>query len=163
MVSAGIVCVFLIHATLGSFQSFFAVPSLASWLVWAGMVLVGVHALLCIATSVEQLTDTVRPPSVQKKRHLALKWATGIGLIAMAGVHIWRIRSLGPVAALHSAEGAVWTISLTALLTAHIWTGSKSLLKDLGIDRKWRNAVRAGACVFAAVFTTFALAHLCAA
>ncbi|MBQ9068125.1 MAG: hypothetical protein IJ131_03550 [Eggerthellaceae bacterium] len=160
VVSAAIVCFFLAHGLLGSLQGFFAVPSPATWIVWAGMVLVGIHVVLCIATSFEQLTDTVRPPSVQKKRHLALKWATGIALAAVVGVHIGRIRTLGPIAALHSAEGAAWTIALAALLASHIWTGSKSLLKDLGIDRSWRNAVRAGACAFAAVFSLFALAHV---
>ena len=157
IVSAVIVCVFLIHATLGSLQPHLALPAPPRWIVWAGMVFVGIHVVVCIVTSYEQLTDRVRPPSPAKKRHLVLKWATGIALIAVAGIHIWRVQEIGAAAALRSPEGAVWTVALAVLLAMHIWAGSKSLLKDLGIDRRWRGAVRAGACAFAALFCLLAL------
>lgn len=157
IVSAIVVCLFLAHAIVGSLLPFVALPHLPLWLLWAGIVAVAIHVLLCVATSYEQLTDTVRPPSSKKKQHLVLKWVTGCILAALAAFHIIRIQDVGPAAALHSPLGTAATIALVGALTSHIWTGSKSLLKDLNIDRRFRNALRVTVCIIAAVIIIAAL------
>lgn len=151
IVSAVILLFFLLHAILGSMAGVSSFEAGVARLLWAGMVLVGVHVVACVVTSCEQLTDTVRPPSLQKKRHLVLKWGTGLALIALACVHIARVRELGIDSAIHSPIGVGVTVALAAALAVHAWTGSKSLLKDLNIDRKYRNALRVVVCAVAVV------------
>ena len=58
VVSAAIVVFFLAHATLGTLLGLIGFMSPLAWLVWVGVALVGVHVMLSIFTSREQLTDS---------------------------------------------------------------------------------------------------------
>ena len=109
------------------------------------------HIVLSIVTSHQQLTDTVRPPSEAKRRHLLLKWVTGILLAVLVVIHIVVMRVIGPGSVQSTITGVALIIALVVVLAVHIGLGSKSLLKDLNVDRKWRNALRIAVCVVAAV------------
>ena len=117
-----------------------------------------VKALISVFTSREQLTDVERPPSARKKRHLALKWATGGLLLAAAAVHVVVMRTWGAAAAQSTATGAVLTIVLATVLAIHLCVGSKSVLKDLGIDRRYMTPFRVVVCAFAVLFAVSAIA-----
>lgn len=149
IVSACIVVFFLAHGILGGVSALTDFSSPLTWLVWVGVAFVVVHVVLSIITSHEQLTDTVRPPSEAKKRHLLLKWVTGILLAVLVVVHIVVMRVLGPDAVQSSVTGVALIIALLVVLATHIGLGSKSLLKDLNVDRKWRNAFRIAICAIA--------------
>lgn len=157
VVSAAIVAFFLVHATLGTLLGLVGFLSPFTWLVWVGVALIGVHVALSIFTSREQLTDLERPPSPRKKRHLVLKWATG-GLLALVAVaHVVAIR-LGGMAAVNSTvTGALLTACLAVVLAVHLCVGSKSMLKDLNISRRYKLAFRLVVCAFAAFFAISAL------
>ncbi len=157
IVSAVILCLFLVHAVLGTFSSPLSFSAVASYVLWLGMALVGVHVVASIATSYEQLTDTVRPPSRKKRQHLLLKWVTGIVLLAVVLLHILRVRELDLASAVYSPLGTAVAIALVAALAVHAWTGSKSLLKDLNIDRKYRSVLRAGVAILAMVLACLLL------
>lgn len=158
VVSAVIVVFFIAHATLGSLAPVTGFSSPYRWLVWCGVALVAVHVLVSIATSWEQLSDKEHPPSPRKKRHLALKWATGSLLLATAAAHVIALRTQG-VASMHaSVSGALVIAVLSIALAVHLCVGSKSLLKDLGIDRRYKTAFRIVVCAFAAAFAVGALA-----
>ena len=157
ILSACIVVFFLAHGILGSMLPFTGFESPLAWLVWAGVACVVVHIVLSIVTSREQLTDTVRPPSEAKKRHLLLKWITGILLAVVVVAHIVTIRVLGPEAVQSMVVGAALIIVLAVVMASHICFGSKSLLKDLDVDRRWRGALRAIVCALAAVIGIAAL------
>ena len=143
IVSAFILCLFLAHACIGTIAGLAPLEFSPNLLLRAGTMLVLVHVVACMVTSYEQLTDIVRPPSVQKKRHLVLKWITGALLLCIACFHVVRVNELDLASAIHSPVGTAITIALVAALAWHSWTGTKSLLKDLNIDRKYRNVVRA--------------------
>ena len=149
VVSALVVVVFLVHGALGSAAMFTGVVSPFAWVVWGGMTLVGVHVIASIVTSVQQLGDKERPPSARKKRHLALKWATGALLAAAVAAHVVvphsQVASLGII------------VALSAVLAVHLCVGARSLLKDLELDRRYKMAFRAVVCAFAAVFAVCAL------
>ena len=157
IVSAIILCLFLTHAILGTLAHPLTFGNVAHYVLWLGMALVGVHVLASGVTSYEQLTDTVRPPSQKKKQHLVLKWMTGIALLVAAGFHIIRARELDIASAIHSPIGTTVTVALIIALAVHAWTGSKSLLKDLNIDRKYRIVVRV---IVSAIAATLAYALL---
>ena len=111
-----------------------------SFIVWAGVAIVLVHVLLSVGTSTEMLSDTVRPPSTKKKLHLVLKWVSGTLLGAFALAH-----------ALGLVDSNKWFLCALALLIAwHAWVGSRSLLKDLRIDTRYRNMLRIILCIAAA-------------
>lgn len=158
VVSACIAAFFLLHASIGSVAGLVPLSTGLAWVVWIGAALAAAHVALCGATSALQLTDTVRPPSVNKKRHLALKWATGVALLVAAAVHVFVIRTVGAHDMLSDISGVFVIAALAAALAAHVCVGSKSLLKDLGVDRSYRAAVRVTACVCAAAFALAALA-----
>ena len=102
--------------------------------------LVGVHVVVSIVTSREQLVDTERPPSKRKKRHLALKWATGILLAIAVIAHI-----VLP----HDGMLALFAIGAVCITFAiHLCVGARSLLKDLGFDRRYKTAFRVAVCAF---------------
>ncbi len=157
VVSAAIVVFFLAHATLGTLLGLIGFMSPLAWLVWAGVALVGVHVMLSIFTSREQLTDSERPPSTRKKRHLALKWATGCLLALAAVAHVVAIRLGGAAVVQSTVTGALLTVSLAAVLAVHLCVGSRSLLKDLSISRGYKLAFRIVVCAFAAFFAISAL------
>ena len=141
-VSAVITVFFLVHAALGSLSVMMGFISPLAGLVWVGVVLIIVHIVASIITSWEQLGDIEYPPSPRKKRHLALKWVTG-GLLAAAAIA--HIVVPGSVA----ASTAV-IVAVCIVLAVHLCVGSKSLLKDLGLDTQGKTAFRIVVCAFAA-------------
>ncbi|MDO4290996.1 MAG: hypothetical protein Q4C41_07195 [Eggerthellaceae bacterium] len=157
-VSACIAVFFVVHASIGSVMGFVPLSTNFAWAVWLGVGLAAAHVVLCVATSVQQLTDAVRPPSIHKKRHLALKWATGAALFAVAAAHVVVARTAGAHDMLADISGVAVIVALATALAVHLCVGSKSLLKDLNISRSYRTAVRAAACAFAVVFAVAALA-----
>ena len=158
IVSGAIVVFFLVHATLGSLSGLVGLKSPFTWFVWVGVALIGVHIVVSIVTSREQLGDAARPPSARKKRHLALKWATGAALLAFALAHVVAMRTFGAGALQSSATGAVLTCALAAAMATHLCVGTKSLLTDLGIDRRFMMAFRVVVCAFAVLFAISAIA-----
>ena len=143
VVSAALTIFFLAHGILGAAALVFGFFGSFAWVVWVGVPLIAVHVVFSIVTSRNQLNDKTRPPSARKKRHLALKWATGMLLAACATAH---------VICKDAVSGRIAIIALTVTLTVHLCVGAKSLLKDLDIDRKFKMAFRLVVCVFAAVF-----------
>ena len=149
VISAVLVVFFLAHGVVGSLAILFGYMSPLTWLVWVGVVLVAVHVVVSVFTSRDQLTDPDFPPSARKKRHLALKWATGIVLVACVACHVM-------------CEGAVAErvaiVAVAVMLAVHACVGGKSLLKDLNIDRRYKGAFRIAVCVFAAVYVVAVIA-----
>ena len=156
VISAFIVVFFLVHGVLGTAELAFGIPSSLAWLVWVGIALVGVHVVVSIVTSRQQLTDADRPPSPRKKRHLALKWATGILLASVVCVHVLVMRFGAGTLPIEVVLKVV-TVVLSGALALHVCVGAKSVLKDLNIDRRYMTAFRVVVCVFAAAFVIAAL------
>ena len=115
-------------------------------LAWAGAVVALAHVALCVATSAAMLTDTQRPPSARKRQHLVVKWVTGIALGLVAGLHIAASQgALGGVLAALSGSGVTARLLILAVVVAmgmHLWTGARSLLKDVDLPRAWKPYVR---------------------
>lgn len=143
VIAALITVFFVVHGLMGGLSLSAGIPSSLSWLAWGGVVLAGCHVVASIVTSKEQLSDVERPPSARKKRHLALKWATGGVLAVLAIVHM--------VIPKGSLIATVALVALSAALAVHVWVGSKSLLKDVGIDRRYQTPLRVVICAFAVV------------
>lgn len=141
VVSAVIVVIFLAHAVMGGFSSLTGYTSPLSALVWLGVALIVVHVVASIVTSREQLNDTERPPSPRKKRHLALKWATGIVLAALAAAHVLMPND--------SYLATALIVVLAVALAVHLCVGSKSLLKDIGLNARYKLAFRIVVCAVA--------------
>ena len=154
VVSAIIMALFLVHAALGAASMVLGFAGALSWVVWAGVGLVVVHVALSIATSREQLTDRERPPSARKKRHLALKWATGAVLAAVAAAHVVLPKS--------DLVAALLMVVVAAALAVHLCVGAKSLLKDLRIDRRHKTALRVIICALLAAVVAVTLGCLLA-
>lgn len=157
IVSAAIVVFFCAHGILGCVALLSGFTSPFTWIIWFGVALIGVHVILSVVTSYQQLTDTVRPPSRQKRRHLLWKWLTGGLLLVCAGAHIAAAWVLGPHASQTTVTGALLTAAVAIVLAVHLCFGAKSLLKDLWLDRRYRTAFRVVVIVFAAVFAIIAL------
>lgn len=149
VISAIIVVFFLIHGVLGCVSVLTGYTGSMSVLVWCGVALIAVHVVASIVTSRQQLADVQFPPSARKKRHLALKWATGALLAAVVAAHVALPKS--------TVTAAVVIIAVSVVLAVHLCVGSKSLLKDLGIDRRYKTAFRVAVCLFAAVFVAVML------
>ena len=156
--SAAIVCFFLLHGLLGSFA--FALPSAHPflWVVWIGVGFVVLHVMLSVVTSYQQLTDVEFPPSSRKKRHLALKWLTGILLACSIVTHIACARVPGLVASFPLLP-TLATVVLSIVLAWHICVGMKSLLKDIGLSKRLMTPLRIVMCVLAAVFCFMTLVY----
>ena len=92
--------------------------------------------------SVQQLTDPEFPPSPRKKRHLALKWATGGALAIAVAAHVVFIRTLGPDSVQAVVASAAAALVLVAALSVHVWVGAKSLVADLGWSKRLMWLVR---------------------
>ena len=158
VVSALIVVFFLVHGTLGAASTFTGFVSPFAWLVWVGVALVGVHVIMSIVTSRQQLSDKEHPPSPRKVRHLVLKWCTGGLLAIIAGTHIVLVRMVGVQAMQTQVSGVLVIVVLAIVLAVHLCVGSKSLLKDLGIDRRYKTVFRVVVCVIAAAIAVAAIA-----
>ena len=144
IIAAVITVVFLVHGAMGSLSAVTGFSGSLAWVVWGAVVLALAHVVVSIVTSAQQLSDAEHPPSARKKRHLALKWATGGLLAVAAAVHIALPKS--------TASAAFVIVAVSALLAVHLCVGSKSLLKDLDIDRRYKVAFRVVVCVLAALF-----------
>ncbi|MBP3866956.1 MAG: hypothetical protein J6D25_04020 [Eggerthellaceae bacterium] len=156
IVSALIVVFFLAHGLLGSFA--FALPSAHPllWVVWVGVGFVVLHVALSVVTSYQQLSDREFPPSARKKRHLALKWATGGLLAASIVAHIACMRV--PVLVIAAPFlPKLSTVVLSAVLAWHISVGMKSLLKDIGLSKQLMTPLRVLVCMLAAAFCIMSL------
>lgn len=158
IISLALVLVVGAHALPGLFP--FAEPSvhLLQTLGWA-IVCLGVgHALLSVGTSTQMLTDTVRPPSEGKKRHLVLKWATGLAVAGAVALHA--CASAGMLPGMGKQALAATVVLVLALTGMHVYVGTRSLLKDIGLPRSWKSAARAlvAAITIAACAATIVLA-----
>lgn len=136
------------HFVLGGISLLLPIPHALAPLIWAGAALLVAHVGVCVVTSRQMMTDKMRPPSSKKKRHLALKWATGALVAAVAIAHV------AGRAVLENDPAAPASLALSAALAAlvgwHACVGAKSFLKDLGLDYRYRGAFRAAACAIAA-------------
>ena len=137
-----IAILFAAHAALGALSQHVDIPHALAPLVWVGVALAVAHIVMCLFTSRSMLTDTVRPPSDKKKRHLALKWVTGAALVAAVVAHI----IIGT-----ETSGKVAVVAVAVFLALHVCTGMKSLLKDLGWPRSLRDPLRVACCIILAV------------
>ena len=149
VVAAFVACFFAVHGMLGAFESVLPLSGRLVWTVWVGVGFVGVHVLISVATSYQKLTDSARPPSARKKRHLTLKWATGIVLAMAVGAHIACMRSPDVFSAVSPAAKLV-TVAVAVILAWHVCVGMKSLLKDIGLSKKLIVPLRVLTCVLAA-------------
>lgn len=150
VISALIVVFFVAHSLLGGLEALVPLASPPALVMWAGICIVGIHVVVSIITSREQLTDTAFPPSKRKKRHLALKWITGGILLAAIAAHVACIQAFGPDAVQASATSTLVTLALVAALTVHIWVGAKSLITDLNLDKGLIKPFRVIICALAA-------------
>ena len=153
-----IVAFFAVHGALGAASGFFPLTRTFAWLVWVGIAIVCVHIVASIVTSRQQLTDREHPPSTRKKRHLALKWVTGVVLAAAVIAHIVVMRTTGETLTGAGIGGLVGLIALIALLAAHTCIGVRSLLKDIGADRERKTAARIAVCTVAAAIAIACIA-----
>lgn len=126
---------FITHELLGMLWSYSAVGKTLAFLVWAGAFMALVHVLFCVATSRSMLNDTKRPPSIKKKRHLLLKWATGSAVLVTASFHA--LQTEMPLLLFFAG------MFTAAFLAVHVCTGAKSMLKDLRLSAKMRMPFKA--------------------
>ena len=158
IVSAIIVCFFLAHAILGSITGLVTLPNALAFLVWGGVAAIAIHVVLSVFTSREQLADPEHPASERKKRHLALKWATGILLITAASAHVACVQILGADTFQSTLTGSLTTVALITVLAVHIGVGMKSLVVDLGAGKQLIQPLRIGLVVLAIAIGVAALA-----
>ena len=155
-----LVCFFTAHALLGSLHVLASFPNSLEWLVWFGVAGIVIHVVTCAVTNWLMFTDTERPPSQRKKNHMYLKWATG-GVLACAIVaHIAYTFLFGGPGFFSGFSGFAVMMFLIVMLVVHLWVGSKSLTRDLNLDKRWRVPFRVAVCFCAAVFVILTLARL---
>lgn len=160
IIAAVLVAFFLVHAALGSLSGLTGFKSPLSWVVWVGIALVVVHIAVSVVTSIEQLNDAEHPPSARKKRHLALKWATGALLVVSVIAHIASMRMWGAETVQASATGAALTIVLAIVLSWHICVGIKSMLVDVGMSKALITPLRIAVIALAVAFVVMAIAAI---
>lgn len=149
LVVALILGLLAVHAVLGSLSTLVPIPKFMAWMIWVGVALIVVHMSLSVATSYEQLTDYLRPPSAAKRRHLGLKWLTGLVLALIALIHI------SPTTCPLYEKSLM--VALAAATAWHVYVGARSLLSDLGCNKDRRSIVRAAALAIAAVSSLIVL------
>lgn len=141
---AGVLCLFfLVHGVLGILWTSAAVTMELAFVIWAFFIVALVHGLLSIVTSRQMVHDAERPPSRRKKRHLALKWMTGVALLLVACIH-----------ALLPESTIFWpyaSILVTCAFAVHMYVGGKSLASDLGLPHGMRIAFRLVAIIWAVI------------
>lgn len=160
VISAFIVCFFLVHGLLGSLVGVLPIKTAGAWAAWIGVAVVVAHVVVSIVTSYQQMTDEQFPPSARKKRHLVLKWCTGILLATIVCAHIVYTRATGAAADVSPALPAVVIVILSAVLAWHICVGAKSLLKDIGLDKGLMTPLRVVVCILAVAFAVMAIATI---
>lgn len=141
---AAILCLFfLVHGILGILWTSRAITAELAFVIWALFIVGLVHGLLSVVTSRQMLHDAERSPSYRKKRHLVLKWVTGLALLLVACIH-----SLLPESVIFWPYASI----LVALaLAVHMYVGGKSLASDLGLPHGMRIAFRLVAIIWAAL------------
>ena len=126
---------FTAHELMGALYLMSAVQKEASWIVWAGVGMIGAHVVLSTPTTRQMLHDEERPPNKRKKEHQLKKWVTGIVFVVMLAAHV-----LAPF------DGAVWILASMILAIAvctHICVSAKSLSVDVSAPRSSIAIVRA--------------------
>ena len=152
-----LVVFFSVHALLGSVSSFADIGHSLAWLVWVGVAIAAVHVIVSVFTSKDQLNDKVDPPSTRKKLHLVLKWVTGVALVAMVVVHVITVNVFGASVFQTMPEGAGFIMLVALALAAHVWVGAKSLVVDLGFDKRHARVARTVIVAVAIVVSLVAL------
>ena len=151
IVSAIIVCFFLVHGALGAASGYFSWQSALAGFVWVGVALVCAHVVISVFTSKQQLSDVEHPPSERKKRHLLLKWVTGGLLAAFVVAHIVSVQLFGASVVQAPGVGVFVTLAVIVALTVHICVGAKSLLVDIGMSKQFMLPFRIVVCAVAAM------------
>lgn len=143
LVASVIAVFFLVHSMLGAASLFVeGLTNSVPWLVWIMFDVVGVHVLASVGATALMLVDTDRPPNSRKKRHFALKWATGAVLAATIAAHLFSILCPSSLPSL-PGQAKVPLPLLLAALAWHVGIATKSLARDLGIGKRTRGAMRA--------------------
>ena len=156
--ASAIAVFFLAHSTLGAASLFVeGLTNSAPWLVWIMFGVVGLHVLASVGATALMLVDTDRPSSSRKKRHFALKWATGAVLAATIAAHLFSILCPGSLPVFPHQTKASFLLLLAALAW-HVGIATKSLARDLGIGKRARDVMRAA--YMLAVFALIALVVL---
>ena len=140
VLTAAAIVLLAVHAALGSLSAVTGLSRELLWMVWGAVGLVVAHVVASVVTSREQLTDAERPPSARKKRHLALKWVTGGSLAIAVVAHIFLPHD--------GLLSLLVVVAVCLALAVHLCVGARSLLKDLGLDRRYKTAFRVVVCVF---------------
>ena len=144
IIAALLAAFFLIHAGLAAAKLCGVdLGETFKWTVWVGVGIIALHVILSLRTTQTMFNDTERPPSAKKRQHQMLKWLTGGVLILAVLFHF------------PSGEGASFAYALALIITAaalswHIYTGTKSLTRDLNLPSSLRPIVRAIVCLAAA-------------
>ena len=145
IVAALLAAFFLVHAGLAAAKICGVnLGEAFKFTVWVGVGIIALHMILSLRTTQTMFADTERPPSTKKKQHQMLKWLTGGVLLVAVLFHF------------PSGSGSVLIYSLTLIVTAaalawHVWTGTKSLTRDLNLPNSLRGVVRAVTCTAAVV------------
>ena len=158
IISALLLCVFLVHATLGSISLLYPIPRSFGFLIWGGVGLVVIHVILCIATSKDMLTDTKRPPSNKKKDHLVLKWVSGALLIPAVVLHLSGFGNSLETG--YTSFYLALIFLLIVFIASHEYVGIKSLLKDLDIDRRYRLPICLTICLLGVILAITILGQI---
>lgn len=148
IVTAALCVLVAAHMVMGGLSLVVEVSRVLEPAVWAGVALLAAHVAVCIVTSYQMMTDEKHPASRRKKRHLALKWASGAFVLAAAAAHI--AERVGEGFFAKDPVALALCAALAVLAAWHACVGAKSLLKDLDVDRRHRLAFRATACATAA-------------
>lgn len=149
-VAASLVVFFLVHACLGSIEQIQPIQSSLRWITWIFAGLILVHIALTVATSYYMMTDSVRPPSKAKVRHLILKWVSGGILLLLALLHVFGFSELRiPL-----------MVGLLGVIVWHSFVGVKSLIRDLNMPRELKMPIRVALIVIGAIIASVALAGM---
>ena len=149
IMSALVLAFFVVHSLLGGLEGILSLQRPAAYIPWIGVGVVVIHVVMSIVTSYGQLTDAEFPPSSRKKRHLLLKWLSGICLAVVAAIHIVSIQAFGSEAIQVSITATATVLLLVVVLVIHVWIGAKSLITDLGLHKGLILPLRIVLCVVA--------------
>lgn len=160
-----VVFFFLAHSLLGSLSLVAPISNNFAWIAWIGTSVVAVHVVLSVLTTREKLTQADKEPTLKKKLKIAARWATGLAIAAVAGLHITSIVLYGDSAVQSTQVGNVAVLVLVVLLAVHVFLGIKSLVRDLGASKEQKDQLktplRVAVCLVAAVyFATVLLSSL---
>ena len=147
VLAAALVVFFLVHACMGSLSQILPLQNSMPWITWIFAGLVLVHVGACALTSYYMMTDTIRPPSKAKVRHLILKWVSGGILLLLALMHVFATADMRiPL-----------TVMLLGVIAWHSYVGVKSLIRDLQLPRSLKLPIRVAIIVIAIAIAAIAL------